>query len=84
MEQGQGANEAKTVIHFLEILQCFELRAQGQGQWIRNQLSLCIVFEGNISYKLPADTSLGLLSPRMTCLVFLLPLLTTDYTTGWS
>lgn len=29
MEQRQGANEAKTVIHFLEILWCSELRALG-------------------------------------------------------
>lgn len=50
MEHRQGANEAKTVINFLEILWCSELRALGQGQWIRNQLSLCIVLEGNISW----------------------------------
>lgn len=50
MEQGQGANEAKTIIHFLEILRCSELRAQGQGQWIRNQRSVCIVLERNISW----------------------------------
>lgn len=64
MEQGQRANEAEKVINILEILQCFELRAQGQGQWIRNQLSLWVVLEGKISYKLPADTSFSLLSPR--------------------
>lgn len=29
MEQRQGANEAKTVIHFLKILWCSELRALG-------------------------------------------------------
>jgi len=83
MEQGQGANEAKTVIH-LEILRCVELKAQGQGQWIGNQLPFSIVLEGDTSYKLPADTSLSLLSPRIICLVFLLPVLTADYTIGWS
>lgn len=75
-----------TVTDFLEILQCSEFMAhvfrKTKWHWIGENLSSCIVLEGN-TYKIPADTSLCCLSLEgSVCMFVSCCLYNTGYTTA--
>lgn len=83
----KGSN--KTVTDFLEILQCstsqnpwHTFSEKKKRHWIRENLSLCTVLEGN-TYKMAADMSLCHLAPEgSVCMFVSRCLYNTGYTTA--